>query len=53
MRTDAEIAAVIRSARHDAKTDRPEYIARTIAAARRRVQHHPEGAPPVPPKTRP
>ena len=52
-RTDAEIAAVIRSARHDAKADRPEYIARTIAAARRRVQHHPEGAPPVPPKTRP
>ena len=52
-RTDAEIAAVIRSASHDAKADRPEYIARTIAAARRRVGHHPEGAPSVPPKTRP
>lgn len=52
-RSDAEIAAVIRRARHDARGDRPEYIARTIAAARRRVQHHPPGAPPVPPKPRP
>ena len=49
-RTDAEVAAVIRSARQDAKADRPEYIARTIAAARRRVQHHPPGAPSSPPK---
>ena len=49
-RTDAEIAAVIRSARHDAKAERPEYIARTITAARRRVQHHPPGAPSWPPK---
>ena len=52
-RTDAEIAAVLRSARRDAKGDRPEYIARTIAAARRRVQHHPPGAPSAPPKPHP
>ena len=52
-RSDTEIAAVIRSARHDAKGDRPEYIARTIAAARRQVQHHPPGALSVPPKPRP
>ena len=52
-RSDAELAAVIRSARHDAKGDRPEYVARTIAAARRRVQHHPPGTPSVPPKPRP
>ena len=38
-RTETEVAAVIRSAGHDAKGGRPEYIARTIAAARRRVQH--------------
>lgn len=43
--TDAVIAAVIRSARRDTMADRPEYIARTIAAARRRVQHHPEDTP--------
>ena len=52
-RTDTEIAAVIRSVRRNAKADRPEYIARTIAAARRRVQHHPPGAPSAPPKPLP